>query len=50
MLPQRGQSGQGIDPYGPERADPETRKLFETFIKKVEALKDSKGEDGSGDR
>jgi hypothetical protein len=33
-----------------ERAGPEARKLFETFIKKVEALKDGKGEDGSGDR
>jgi hypothetical protein len=30
-----------------ERAGPETRKLFETFIKKVEALKDGKGEDGA---
>ena len=29
-----------------ERAGPEARKLFESFIKKVEALKDSKGEDG----
>jgi hypothetical protein len=33
-----------------ERAGPEARKLFESFIKKVEALKDGKGEDGSGDR
>jgi hypothetical protein len=33
-----------------ERAGPEARKLFETFIKKVEALKDRKTEDGSGDR
>jgi hypothetical protein len=33
-----------------ERAGPEARKLFETFIKKVEALKDGKGEDGSRDR
>jgi hypothetical protein len=28
-----------------ERAGLETRKLFESFIKKVEALKDEKGED-----
>ena len=33
-----------------ERAGPEARKLFESFIKKVEALKERKGEDGSGDR
>ena len=33
-----------------ERAGPEARKLFETFIKKVEALQDGKDEDGSGDR
>jgi hypothetical protein len=33
-----------------ERAGPEARKLFDSFIKKVEALKDGKGEDGSGDR
>jgi long-subunit acyl-CoA synthetase (AMP-forming) len=33
-----------------ERAGPEARKLFETFIKKVEALEDEKGENGSGDR
>jgi hypothetical protein len=31
-----------------ERAGPETRKLFETFIKKVEALKDG-GKDDGGD-
>jgi hypothetical protein len=29
-----------------ERAGPEARKLFEKFMKKVEALKDEKGEDG----
>jgi hypothetical protein len=29
-----------------ERAGPEARKLFESFIKKVEALKDRKTEDG----
>jgi hypothetical protein len=33
-----------------ERAGPEVRKLFEKFIKQVEALKEGKGEDGSGDR
>jgi hypothetical protein len=33
-----------------ERAGLEARNLFETFIKKVEALKDGKGEDGSKDR
>ena len=30
-----------------ERAGPEARKLFESFIKKVEALKDRKTEDGN---
>ena len=29
-----------------ERAGPEARKLFESFIKKVEALEDKKGENG----
>ena len=33
-----------------QRAGPEARKLFEDFIKQVEALEDGKGEDGSGDR
>jgi hypothetical protein len=32
-----------------ERAGPEARKLFESFIKKVEALKDG-GKDDGGDR
>jgi hypothetical protein len=33
-----------------QRAGPEARNLFEKFIKRVEALKDGKGENGSGDR
>jgi hypothetical protein len=32
-----------------ERAGPEARKLFESFIKKVEALQDQKGENGDPD-
>jgi hypothetical protein len=31
-----------------ERSGPEARKLFESFIEKVEALRDKKGENGSG--
>jgi hypothetical protein len=33
-----------------ERAGPEARKLFDSFVRKVETLKDGEGEDGSGDR
>jgi hypothetical protein len=39
-------SKQAIEEKLEERAGPEVRKLFEQFIKKVEALKEREGEDG----